>query len=206
VFLLFLLYALVFYDLFPFKANKVNGSETAVWNYMKHGEWMIAHRGWHRKNAYRFYTPHNNCQLYISIMKPTWCTCHSIYWESRASTRFEHYLLILRRRCTNGTWYIACVHCNRVTALQLTLYARNIPNAVCVAPPEDEQVMLETRRGPWFSINWMTGTSRWFHYTDILWCTVSKTLSSSSIITWNTLQFFSYVLIRLLTPFYILTL
>jgi hypothetical protein len=31
---------------------------------------------------------------------------------------------------------------------QLTLYARNIPNAVCVAPPEDEQVMLETFTGP----------------------------------------------------------
>jgi hypothetical protein len=31
---------------------------------------------------------------------------------------------------------------------QLTLYARNIPNAVCVAPPEDEQVMLETCRSP----------------------------------------------------------
>jgi hypothetical protein len=31
---------------------------------------------------------------------------------------------------------------------QLTLYARNIPNAVCAAPPEDEQVMLETCRVP----------------------------------------------------------
>jgi hypothetical protein len=31
---------------------------------------------------------------------------------------------------------------------QLTLYARNIPNAACEAPPEDEQVMLETCRGP----------------------------------------------------------
>jgi hypothetical protein len=31
---------------------------------------------------------------------------------------------------------------------QPTLYARNIPNAVCVAPPEDEKVMLETCRGP----------------------------------------------------------
>jgi hypothetical protein len=30
---------------------------------------------------------------------------------------------------------------------QLTLYARNIPNAVCVASPEDEQVMLEACRG-----------------------------------------------------------
>jgi hypothetical protein len=26
--------------------------------------------------------------------------------------------------------------------------SRNIPNAACVAPPEDEQVMLETCRGP----------------------------------------------------------
>jgi hypothetical protein len=31
---------------------------------------------------------------------------------------------------------------------QLTLYVRNIPNAVCAAPPDDEQVMLETCRGP----------------------------------------------------------
>jgi hypothetical protein len=31
---------------------------------------------------------------------------------------------------------------------QMTLYARNIPNAVCEAPPEDEQLMLETCRGP----------------------------------------------------------
>jgi hypothetical protein len=30
---------------------------------------------------------------------------------------------------------------------QLTLYARNIPNVVCVTPPEDEEVMLETGRG-----------------------------------------------------------
>jgi hypothetical protein len=30
----------------------------------------------------------------------------------------------------------------------VTLYARNIPNAVCVVPHEDEQVMLETCGGP----------------------------------------------------------
>jgi hypothetical protein len=35
----------------------------------------------------------------------------------------------------------------RATA-KLTLYARNIPSAVCSGPPEDEQVMLETCRGP----------------------------------------------------------
>jgi protein involved in temperature-dependent protein secretion len=34
-----------------------------------------------------------------------------------------------------------------VVANQLTLYARNIPSAVYEAPPEDEQVMLEARRG-----------------------------------------------------------
>jgi hypothetical protein len=49
---------------------------------------------------------------------------------------------------------------------QLTLYARNIPSAVCAVPPEDEQVMLETCRGHWFSINWMINASRWFHCTD----------------------------------------
>jgi hypothetical protein len=31
---------------------------------------------------------------------------------------------------------------------QLTLYARNIPNALSAAPPEDQQVMLETCRNP----------------------------------------------------------
>jgi hypothetical protein len=50
----------------------------------------------------------------------------------------------------------------------LTLYARNIPSAVCAGSPEDEQVMLETCRGSWFSINWMKSASRWFRYTDPL--------------------------------------
>jgi hypothetical protein len=59
-----------------------------------------------------------------------------------ASTCFEHYLLILRRRftndiCSNGSWLC-----------QLTLYARNIPTAVREAPPDDEQVMLEACGGP----------------------------------------------------------
>jgi hypothetical protein len=58
---------------------------------------------------------------------------------------------------------------------QLTLY-------VCAAPPEDEQVILETCTGSWFSINWMKIASRWFHYADILWCTVSKILSQSKSI------------------------
>jgi hypothetical protein len=108
---------------------------------------------------------------HVSIMKPTWCTFLSIDWESRAFTCFEHYLLILRRCYTNGAWYIACV---QPWHSQLTLYARNIPSAVCWKPPEDEQAMLDTCRGSWFSINLMKSASRWFHYTDILWCRSAK--------------------------------
>jgi hypothetical protein len=43
------------------------------------------------------------------------------------------------------------IHCVRRSS-QLT-YARNIPSAVCVTPPKDEQIMLETFRGPSFLIN-----------------------------------------------------
>jgi hypothetical protein len=57
---------------------------------------------------------------------------------------------------------------------QLTLHARNIPSAVCAAPPEKEQVMLETCRGSWFSINRMKSASRWFHYADVLDVSISK--------------------------------
>jgi hypothetical protein len=100
-------------------------------------------------------------------MKPTWCTFHSIYWESRASTCFRHYFLILRRRNTNGIWYIACArlqfHRNRATAnwhshaiYQMPFFAES---------PEDEQLMLETCRDSWFSIKLIRSSSRWFHYT-----------------------------------------
>jgi hypothetical protein len=49
---------------------------------------------------------------------------------------------------------VMSVGCGTVTvSLQLTLYARNMPNAVCATPPEDEQVTLETCKGPYFSTN-----------------------------------------------------
>jgi hypothetical protein len=48
-------------------------------------------------------------------VKPTLFTLYSIYLELRASTYFEHYLLILRRRYTNGTWYIICALCKLAT-------------------------------------------------------------------------------------------
>jgi hypothetical protein len=66
--------------------------------------------------------------------------------------------------------------------IQLILYVCNIPNAVCEAPPEDEKVMLETCRGLWFSINWLKSASRWFRYTDILWCTISTTLRKPNVV------------------------
>jgi hypothetical protein len=42
------------------------------------------------------------------------------------------------------------VYCVRVmsAAPRLEFHARNISSAVCVALPEDDQVMLETCRGP----------------------------------------------------------
>jgi hypothetical protein len=39
------------------------------------------------------------------------------------------------------TMYISTFKC-------LLISARNIPSAVCVAPPEDEQAMVETCSGP----------------------------------------------------------
>jgi hypothetical protein len=50
---------------------------------------------------------------------------------------------------------------------QLILYTCNIPNAVCLAPPEDEKVKLEACKGLWFYIDWMKRASRWFHYTVV---------------------------------------
>jgi hypothetical protein len=46
----------------------------------------------------------------------------------------------------NGTWYIAFVLC-QLAATKVGV-ERNIPSVVCGAPPEDEQVILETCRGP----------------------------------------------------------
>jgi hypothetical protein len=51
---------------------------------------------------------------------------------------------------TSGTWYIASVLCQLAAEIlvQPTDITRNIPRAVCEAPPEDEQVMLKACRGP----------------------------------------------------------
>jgi hypothetical protein len=84
--------------------------------------WITQKKGYNIQNMGKFWNPEEisvKVIMFISIIKPTWCTFHSIYWESRASTCFEQYLLILRRCYTNGIWYIACVLCQlAVTRLQ----------------------------------------------------------------------------------------
>jgi hypothetical protein len=106
-----------------------------------------------------------------------------------------------------GTVAVSLLPCRR----HLTLYARSVPNAVCVAPPEDEEVMLETCRDSRFSINWMKSASSWFYYTNILWCTVRKTLGMPETclqilclfaynLTLHTKQFLCCELVFLLHP------
>jgi hypothetical protein len=60
--------------------------------------------------------------------------------------RIRHFVYCVR---------IISVGCGMIAVCQsqLTLFARNIPNAVCADAPKDEQVMLETCRGSCFSIN-----------------------------------------------------
>jgi hypothetical protein len=100
-----------------------------------------------------------------------------------ASTCFQHYLLILRRRCTNGTWYIAWVLCQLATSgleWNARMHARNIPSAVCVASPEDEQEMLETYTGQLIlnKLNRNYITFVLLCWCRLLWCTVNKTLNT----------------------------
>jgi hypothetical protein len=56
-----------------------------------------------------------------------------------------------------------------------------MPTAKGGAPPEDEQVLLETCRGPEFLMGCMKSASRWFHCTDIPWGTVNKTIITNAI-------------------------
>jgi hypothetical protein len=93
------------------------------------------------------------------------------------------------------SWWWACwcpkhvepinfIYCRIWLVLYLSQYLRctvtwtsRIPSAVCEAPPEDQQIMLETCRGPYILINWIKCASSWFRHTDVLWCTVSKILN-----------------------------
>jgi hypothetical protein len=59
---------------------------------------------------------------------------------------FSHPQKALHKRHLVYSLRIMSVGC--ATVAVSTLYACNTPSAVCSAPPEDEQVMLETYRDP----------------------------------------------------------
>jgi hypothetical protein len=73
---------------------------------------------------------------------------YSIYYELTAFTFYRIYYLIIRRyRISN--WYIWCVlYRLAVTTSTLVAASRNTAHKIyqffCAAPPEDEQVALET--------------------------------------------------------------
>jgi hypothetical protein len=115
-----------------------------------------------------FMSSAQNCFLFLNIsivelMRSTFCI--QFFNELTASACFKHYLLIFRRRFTNNNWYTGCVLC-LLAATRVgiphqpgsnwpTLHARNVLTVVCAAPPEDEQVVLETCRGCYFITNWI---------------------------------------------------
>jgi hypothetical protein len=57
-------------------------------------------------------------------------------------------LLAHRQEALHKRQLVYCVRIMSVGSDIATLYARNTLTAVCVALPEDEQVMFETCRGP----------------------------------------------------------
>jgi hypothetical protein len=83
---------------------------------------------------------------------------------------------LLRMKCLEWNWFLGHQFHSNPDKSQLTLHARNIPRVVCAEPPEDEQLILKTCRGTQFLINWTERASCWFYYTDILRCTLSRTL------------------------------
>jgi hypothetical protein len=80
-------------------------------------------------------------------VKPTWSTFHPVYWESRGLYMFRALLAHPQEALHNGIWYTAWGELQPCHS-QLTLYARNISNAVCAVPPRVEWIMLETYRDP----------------------------------------------------------
>jgi hypothetical protein len=113
---------------------------------------------------------------------------HSVNSELRSSICFEHYLLILRRRYTNGTWYIACVFCQlAATGLEC--------NTPILLQPTDITRTQYTKFGL-CSASWgWAGNARKIYRplildksnerfialvdcTVTLWCKVNKTLSA----------------------------
>jgi hypothetical protein len=90
----------------------------------------------------------DRASLYVSIMKPAWFTFHSVYWESRSSTCFEHYLLILRSSCTIGFWHIACVLCQ-------------------LAVPRLQFHCISLSRSSCYNVAWLIITVTWWRHVTL---------------------------------------
>jgi hypothetical protein len=78
------------------------------------------------------------------------CSAEFVLQKQSVSYRYQRLAHTLNTR--NTSWGRTDTSSTIAVSLQpchsqLTLYARKIPNAVCVAPPEDKQVMLKTCRG-----------------------------------------------------------
>jgi hypothetical protein len=70
---------------------------------------------WIQRDALLFSTKmkaRQSTQLIDNGMEQVKKTFYSVYEELRASACFEHYFLIIRSCCTNGSWYIMCVLCH----------------------------------------------------------------------------------------------
>jgi hypothetical protein len=85
----------------------------------------------------RFQPIYNTVYSSSSIVKPTWCTFHSILLKIKGIYMFRA-LLDHSQEAVYKQHLVYCVH----VIVCMTLHARNIPSAVCVAPPEDEQTAI----------------------------------------------------------------
>jgi hypothetical protein len=142
--------------------------------------WEITHIIWYLKIHYRYHKsllPYPCAERALNLnIQVVWmyCTIHPYEYQSL-------YVLLTVHHSISASWnqrgarfiqFIEIqgpVHVSNITfsssggatqtafgilrAYSTSIIRTQLPNAVCAVPLEDEQVMLETRRGPWFLIN-----------------------------------------------------
>jgi hypothetical protein len=106
---------------------------------------------------------------------------YPLYYELTASTCFAHYLLIIRKRCTNSNWYTACLLC-QLAATRVGVEFHSNPgksqqytNCLCNASwrwASSARNRLLIRK----KVN-TKSASCWSYYTDTFWYIINKTLS-----------------------------
>jgi hypothetical protein len=92
----------------------------------------------------------------------------SVHYDLTASTCFEHYVLIFRRRCINNIIHMQYTNCLCSASWRWETSARNMQRLLI-------NNKLNTERA-----------SRWSYYTEILWCTDNKTLNTRCILLTQT--------------------